>query len=343
MNSFRERSTLVVPRFQRTIITSVHVVELEGRGRILRDRHVVITDDTYCDISRSLPSRDPQGTRVIDGRGTFLVPGFASAAPFTSRLADRLVFPIFLAHGIVSARFDCGVDASLPLTKDMVNALGSKVRRGALPGPQVEGTGNKPYVIAPAAQHVRLHHSLVGARAMNMVEILTDVRSTLRALRTGPRSPAPPLPPGPRAAALAVLERELDLLAVESGSRASASGYACRVFEVMERVVARGGSPASALRTGAGKGGLPIAPGAPANGVLVSGNPLEDIRACRMIQMVLQDGRLYDQDALARVLRITRHDAHRFRLACAAIARSSVRTGRHYACNAARFKGGAGT
>lgn len=325
-NASRRSASLVPDLPPATLLTRVNVVDVSGGGRILRNRSVVLIEDTFAEVaSAANRRRSVAGMKVIDAAGAYLMPGLACSAPYTLRFTDPLIFPMYLANGITLARFEQVHSASGATAKRVLAMWGSQVRRGALPGPRVAGVTERPYTIRTLASHLRPWMPSCPDGGSTPVELTADVRDTLRYIRCRPGDDPIQMPDGNRKQALQEMSRELDRLALSSGSRPSPAGYGCKAIDLLERAVARGITPAAAIRAAAASGNgtidaMPIAPGERADAVLLEGNPLEDIRACRQVLGVIQSGRVYLQEDLAAVLNAARHQVHRYRLSCACIA-----------------------
>jgi len=89
-------------------ITRVTVIDAES-GRQLPDRTVVIDHDTIASVGPAASVRLPNGTRVVDGRGKFLIPGLIDThvhlALQRSGERDSLrALGAYLAHGVTGVR-----------------------------------------------------------------------------------------------------------------------------------------------------------------------------------------------------------------------------------------------
>ena len=63
-------------------ITHVNVVPMTS-DTVLADRSVLVRDGRIVEVQPSTTLRVPAGARVIDGRGRYLVPGFADRTPIS--------------------------------------------------------------------------------------------------------------------------------------------------------------------------------------------------------------------------------------------------------------------
>jgi hypothetical protein len=89
-------------------ITHVTVIDVE-RGRRLPDRTVLIVADTIASVGPAASARLPNGTRVVDGHGKFLIAGLIDThvhlALFAAGERDSVrALGALLAHGITGVR-----------------------------------------------------------------------------------------------------------------------------------------------------------------------------------------------------------------------------------------------
>lgn len=125
-----------------TIIDVATGAKLLDRTVLLRERHIVRVD--------TAPSvRVPGGTRRVDGRGRFLIPGLWNM--HVHLVGDRVVrtnmLPLFIANGITGVRNmwgDCDSgcatsdgDVSRPVPAAVVQRWKDDISRGALVGPRI--------------------------------------------------------------------------------------------------------------------------------------------------------------------------------------------------------------
>jgi imidazolonepropionase-like amidohydrolase len=120
------------------------VTVIDGTGAAPAVRSLVIRNDR---IERILPvgATAPAGATIVAGRGLFAIPGLWDmhvhlAARPEPELAERIMLPLFLAHGIVGVR-----DMGGPL--DRVLSLRDRVARGELTGPRILTPG--PFIDGP--------------------------------------------------------------------------------------------------------------------------------------------------------------------------------------------------
>jgi imidazolonepropionase-like amidohydrolase len=119
------------------------VTVIDGTGSAPSERSLLIRGDRIDRIVSS--GTPPRGTTVVAGRGLFAIPGLWDmhvhlAVRPEPELAERIVLPLFLAHGIVGVR-----DMGGPLERLL--ALRDRVKRGELTGPRILTPG--PFVDGP--------------------------------------------------------------------------------------------------------------------------------------------------------------------------------------------------
>jgi imidazolonepropionase-like amidohydrolase len=124
------------------VITGVDVVDVEN-GRIAR--HSVVVRNGVIESLLAPQTTAPESAATIDGSGKFLIPGLWDmhvhlATRPEPELAETIMLPLFLAHGIVGVR-----DMGGPL--DRVLAIRDAVKKGTLTGPRVITPG--PFVDGP--------------------------------------------------------------------------------------------------------------------------------------------------------------------------------------------------
>jgi imidazolonepropionase-like amidohydrolase len=108
-------------------ITDVNVVDVE-QGTILPDQTVIIEGESIKDVGPRAELIVPNGARVIEGRGLYLMPGLVDAHV---HYFDQEVFGrVLIANGVLLAR-----DMGLP-TKQAVK-LRDALKQGELIGPEL--------------------------------------------------------------------------------------------------------------------------------------------------------------------------------------------------------------
>ncbi len=116
-------------------ITNVSVVPMTGNS-VLRDATVLVRDGRITHVGSLRDVRVPQGARVIDGGGGYLIPGLADM--HTHLFSDGDEVPdsagpaelgVMVANGVTAVRFMIGTPEQL--------ALREAVRAGTVIGPQL--------------------------------------------------------------------------------------------------------------------------------------------------------------------------------------------------------------
>ena len=125
-----------------TVIDVATGAKLADRTVLVRDRHVA-TVDTAPRV------RVPEGTRRVDGRGRFLIPGLwdMHVHLLGDRFTRRSMFPLFIANGIAGVRDmwgDCDSgcatsddDVRRPVPAAAVQRWKRDISSGALVGPRI--------------------------------------------------------------------------------------------------------------------------------------------------------------------------------------------------------------
>ncbi len=108
-----------------TLFVNVNIVPMD-RERVLRRQSVLVRDGRIAAIGPRLAT--PEGVRVIDGRGAFLLPGLAD---MHVHVRDRETLTMLLASGITTA-LDMG-----EAPNSIVGRTRASIERGDLPGPRL--------------------------------------------------------------------------------------------------------------------------------------------------------------------------------------------------------------
>jgi imidazolonepropionase-like amidohydrolase len=122
-------------------ITNVTIVD--GTGAAPRRGTVVVRDGVIAGIGA--PEDVPSGATIVDGAGRFLTPGLWDmhvhlATRPEPRLAEQMILPLLLAHGIVGVR-----DMGGPLER--VLDLRARIAAASVQGPRILTSG--PFVDGP--------------------------------------------------------------------------------------------------------------------------------------------------------------------------------------------------
>lgn len=110
-------------------ITRVDVVDVIN-GAILRDRTVTISGGTITDIGEGAP---PAGTRAVDGRGKFLIPGLWDMHAHIEASGESWL-PLYVANGVTGIR-DMGSDL------DWILKMREATASGKVLGPRIFAAG----------------------------------------------------------------------------------------------------------------------------------------------------------------------------------------------------------
>jgi imidazolonepropionase-like amidohydrolase len=129
-------------------VTVVDVVE----GRLNPDQLVRISGERIVEVAPSAGAQIPQGTRVVDAAGRFLIPGLwdmhAHFFDIDTPGCPEISFPLTVAHGVTGAR---DVEGYL----DLLIAWRAEIESGRIVGPTIVGTGplidGVPVVYPPMA------------------------------------------------------------------------------------------------------------------------------------------------------------------------------------------------
>jgi imidazolonepropionase-like amidohydrolase len=145
-------------------ITRVAVVDVE-RGRVLPDHTVLVRDGRIVDVGPAERTRVPDGARIIDGRGRWLIPGLWDMHTHTVGAQSELLLPVYVAYGVTGVR-DMGTDL------DVLRRERERVRAGEAVGPRIVMAGpilDGPIGAAMPAAHRRWRIELTDAARARVV------------------------------------------------------------------------------------------------------------------------------------------------------------------------------
>lgn len=147
-------------------ITHVTVIDV-GHGRRLVDRTVFVEGNRITRMERSMSLRVPSGTRVVDGRGKYLIPGLWDMHVHALQSGRAVwMFPLFLANGVTGIR-----DTGAPL--DSLLHYRPRLRSGDMLGPRLVATG--PILDEPPGPNKEVTHPVTSAEeARRAVDALAD-------------------------------------------------------------------------------------------------------------------------------------------------------------------------
>jgi imidazolonepropionase-like amidohydrolase len=118
-------------------ITSVTVIDATG-APARPDMTVIVTGDRITAVGKFREVGVPEGARVVDGKGKYLIPGLWDMHVHT---ADPSFLPLYLANGVTGVRDMHAMDP------DAIFRLRKQVEEGKLPGPRIVAAG--PLVDGP--------------------------------------------------------------------------------------------------------------------------------------------------------------------------------------------------
>jgi imidazolonepropionase-like amidohydrolase len=134
-----------------SVIVIAHVTVINpGAGTVSQDRTVTITDSKITSVTASATSQIPEGARVLDAHGQFLIPGLWDMHVH-SAFGDwfpggrDVILPLFIANGVTGVR-DMGGDVPVLFEWRKQIAAGEIVGpRMVVSGPMLDGylPGNK--------------------------------------------------------------------------------------------------------------------------------------------------------------------------------------------------------
>ncbi len=122
---------------QSLAITGVTVIDATG-APARPDMTVVVTGDRITAVRKTAEVGVPEGARVVDGKGKYLIPGLWDMHVHT---ADPSFLPLYLANGVT------GVRDMHALDPDAIFGLRKQVQEGKQPGPRIVAAG--PLVDGP--------------------------------------------------------------------------------------------------------------------------------------------------------------------------------------------------
>lgn len=133
-------------RDDRPALVLLHATVVDPRTATpQRDVTIVVRGDRIVALGPGATTPVPPRARVVDATGKFVIPGLWDMHVHlvnrpTPALAEKLLLPLYLAHGVVGVR-DMGSDF------ERIRALREGVARGALIGPRIVAAG--PFVDGP--------------------------------------------------------------------------------------------------------------------------------------------------------------------------------------------------
>jgi imidazolonepropionase-like amidohydrolase len=127
-------------------ILGVTVVDTEGEED-LTGTTVLVRDGRIAEVGRDGSVPLPEGVRMVDGKGRFLVPGLWDMHAHVLRGAEQLQLPLYVAHGVTGLRdmlsWPDGSDIQM-LTVTEKRRLDARVVQGTLVGPRIHAVASYP-------------------------------------------------------------------------------------------------------------------------------------------------------------------------------------------------------
>src|SRR5678815_2610360 len=126
------------PTRAQTAIALTGVAVVDGRDSTPRpNQTVIVRGNRIVAVGPAGSTRAPEGARVVDGRGKFLVPGFWDMHVHTAIAGGRELLSLYVANGVTGVRDMAGDWPTLTSWR-------SEIGRGQLVGPRIIASG--PYL-----------------------------------------------------------------------------------------------------------------------------------------------------------------------------------------------------
>jgi len=142
------------PGVESFAIRNVTVVDTEGE-QDLPNATVLVRDGRIEAVGPTAEVQLPEGVRLVEGRGRFLIPGLWDMHAHVIRGAEQLQLPLYVAHGVTGLRDmlswpdDSEVQALTVADKRDIHA---RVERGVLVGPRIVSVGSY-YADGPSSRN----------------------------------------------------------------------------------------------------------------------------------------------------------------------------------------------
>src|SRR2546421_6970790 len=146
-------------------ITGATLIDGTGRPPLV-NATVVIDGDRFSRIGPTTETPAPEGAKVIDGRGRFVIPGLTDMHVHVLG-PDRWTSPLFLAAGVTTV-LDLG--GQLP----DLTAFRDAIESGTMPGPRLLYTGPFLEEGEPYAGFAHMSRRVDGAHIEQAVDDLAD-------------------------------------------------------------------------------------------------------------------------------------------------------------------------
>ena len=167
--------SIVVPKkTQPLAIVHVGVVDVAG-GKVAHDQSVLIDGSRITIVGSSASVKLPAGSRTVDGRGRFLIPGLWDMHGHLFENSSRggadevaLAFPAYLANGVTGVRDMWTTLEGLAKVREW----NASERAGMLEGPRIIGTSTM--ISGPGAGESNTIVVTTAARGRQVVDSLID-------------------------------------------------------------------------------------------------------------------------------------------------------------------------
>ena len=152
---------------ERLAFTHVIVVDVRG-GALHREQTVIIQDSRLTAVGATGSTTVPDGTRVIDAPGRYLIPGLWDIHVHSTAAVDWH-FPLFVAHGVTGVR---NMHTSMKSPLEVTQAIKTRLASGELLGPRFVANG--PIVDGEPTAHAGSVSVRTPAEARAAVDRLVD-------------------------------------------------------------------------------------------------------------------------------------------------------------------------
>src|SRR5689334_10176574 len=98
----RAQQPAAQPATASLVFEGVTVIDVE-QGKHLADQRVVVTGNRIAAVGDAMAVKVPEGARVVDAKGKYLIPGLWDMHTHSRYLTD-VFYPLFLANGVTGIR-----------------------------------------------------------------------------------------------------------------------------------------------------------------------------------------------------------------------------------------------
>lgn len=157
-------------------ITHVNVVDVTT-GTVLSDRTVVVENGRIASVATG--DRIPEGLRIVDGTGKFLMPGLWDMhAHLRHPLAPTLIMPQFIAHGVTGVRemnSDCERPTEGEICIAQLRQWRDEIERGERIGPRLLALSsfivNPPFDYNVTAEQVEQLVARFDSQSVDLIKV----------------------------------------------------------------------------------------------------------------------------------------------------------------------------